>query len=230
MVSASARSFPSNGHGRRPTVSIMGAGKSGAAIARGAIAAGYKVAMAASTPAASSAMMIDIVAPGARAVNVIDVADAADVVILAVPLRRFRDLPLDLLAGRTVVDLMNYWPPIDGFLPEFERGQPSSTTVQAALPPTARLVKTFNHLGYHQLEDLARPPGAAHRIALGLAGDESSSVATVSELIDRIGFAPVAIGGLADSAVLQPGSPVFGAALEAAEMRRILAINETEAA
>jgi 8-hydroxy-5-deazaflavin:NADPH oxidoreductase len=66
------------------------------------------VRIAASEPADQNAMTIDIVAPGAVAGTVTDVVDGADIVILAVPLRRFPDLPLQLLAHRVVVDAMNY--------------------------------------------------------------------------------------------------------------------------
>jgi len=48
-------------------------------------------------------------------------------VVIAVPLRRFTDLPLSPLADRIVIDVMNYWPPVNGLLPEFQHsGQPSS--------------------------------------------------------------------------------------------------------
>jgi predicted dinucleotide-binding enzyme len=200
-------------------IGIYGAGKSGVAIARLALVAGYDVKVATSAPASETALIADIVAPGAKAVETGDVADGSDIVIIAVPLRKFRDLPLEQLAGRVVVDVMNYWPPIDGVLPEFEdAGRPSSVVVQAALPPTARVVKTFNHLGYHQMEDLARPAGAPDRAALAVAGDDPGAVETVSAFVDRLGFDPVSAGPLARSAALQPETPVFGSHLSAEEM------------
>jgi predicted dinucleotide-binding enzyme len=50
------------------------------------------------------------------------------------------------------------------------------------------LVKTFNHLGYHQMEDLARPAGAADRIAVGVAGDDPAAVRVVVDFVERAGF------------------------------------------
>jgi predicted dinucleotide-binding enzyme len=205
-------------------IGIIGAGKSGTAIARLALAAGYPVRIAASGPVEETAVMIDIIAPGAVAGPVTEVIDAADIVILAVPLRRFPELPLQRLEDRVAVDAMNYWPPIDGILPAYENTeQPSSVLVRDTLPATVRLVKTFNHLGYHQLEDLPRPRGAADRAALAISGDDPDAVATVADLVDHLGFDPIAAGHLAASHVLQPDSAIFGTGLAAATMQRHLA-------
>ena len=83
-------------------------------------------------------------------------------------------------------------------------------------------MKTFNHLGYHQLEDLSRPRGAADRAALAVSGDDPDAVAAVADLVDRLGFDPVPAGHLAASCALQPGSVIFGTHLDAAGMRRRL--------
>ncbi|GAA1738773.1 hypothetical protein GCM10009809_37550 [Isoptericola hypogeus] len=156
---------------RRPVIGIFGAGKSGVAIARLALDAGYTVRIASSGNADDTDQLLRFVAPGAEAVDTRDLPALADVLVLAVPLRRFRELPLHGLAGHIVIDVMNHWPPIDGLLPEFaDAGRPSSTVVRDALPSTARLVKTLNHLGYHQMEDLPRPPADPDRAALAIAG------------------------------------------------------------
>jgi 8-hydroxy-5-deazaflavin:NADPH oxidoreductase len=207
-----------------PVVGIIGAGKSGTAIARLALAAGYPVRIAASGPAEETAMMTAIVAPGVVAGTVAEVIDGADIVILAVPLRQFPELPLSRLEDRVVVDAMNYWPPIDGILPAYENtDRPSSLVVRDALPATVRLVKTFNHLGYHQLEDLPRPRGATDRAALAISGDDPDAVAVVADLVDRLGFDPVPAGTLAGSHAVQPDSAIFGTGLDATGMQRHLA-------
>jgi predicted dinucleotide-binding enzyme len=206
------------------TVGIFGAGKSGVAIARLALAAGYRVRIAASGPADRTALVTGILMPGAVATEAAALATDTDLVVLAVPLRKYRDLPLPTLAGRVVVDVMNYWPPVDGVIPEFEDPtRRSSEVVRGALPPAARLVKTFNHIGYHEMEELARPAGAPHRVAVAVAGDDPQAVQAIARFVDDLGFDPVPAGPLRDSAALQPGSPVFGADLDAPAMRRALA-------
>ncbi|WP_084129663.1 NADPH-dependent F420 reductase [Demequina sp. NBRC 110055] len=205
------------------TVGIFGAGKSGVAIARRALDAGYGVAVATSGPAWRTDLVTRVLTPGVRAVDAAELASVAPIVVLAVPLRRLRELPLSTLAGRIVVDIMNYWEPTDGVLPDFaSRAHASSLIVRAALPASARLVKTFNHIGYHEMEQLARPSGTVGRVALGVAGDDLDAVATIARFVDDLGFDPVSTGTLADSHCLQPGSPLFGADMEPAAFREAL--------
>ena len=113
--------------GAAQVVGVFGAGRSGTAIARRALEAGYTVKIAASGPDDQTAMITNIVTPGVIATDVGDLATDADIVELAVPLRRFTDLPLVLLADRIIIDVMNYWPPVDGLLPKFQHSRrPSS--------------------------------------------------------------------------------------------------------
>ena len=79
------------------------------------------------------------------------------------------------------------------------------------------VVKALNHIGYHELEDRARPPGAPDRSAAGVAGDDAAAVATVSGLVDRIGYDPVRLESLRAGRALQPGGPVFGSVLTRAD-------------
>jgi predicted dinucleotide-binding enzyme len=210
----------------RPVVGIFGAGKVGVALARLAVGAGYTVHLASSGSAAETAHVSRYFAPGAVAATAEDLTGLADILIIAVPLHRFRELPLATMGSRIVVDVMNYWPPINGVLPEFEEAdRPSSTVVRDALPPTAQLVKTFNHLGYHQLEELARPQGTADRAGLAIAGDDPRAVETVADLVDDLGFDPLPVGALGASGALEADSAIFGQGMNEDEMRRVLGID-----
>lgn len=207
---------------RPPRIGIFGAGKSGGAIARRALAAGYEVRIATAGTPETVALITGIVMPGAVATSAEDVVLHSDIVIIAVPLRRFHALPLHLITDQVVVDVMNHWPPVDGELPEFATGLPSSVVLRNALPASASVVKTLNHIGYHEMEDLALPSGTPSRVALGIAGDDPDALDEVIDLIDRIGFEPVLVGPLADSGVLEPGSPVFGAHVNVPAFRSLL--------
>jgi hypothetical protein len=116
------------------------------------------------------------------------VADA-DIVVLAIPLHRFLDLDPGLLNGKVVVDAMNYWPASEGVLKPFTGGG-SSEIVAGRLTGSA-VVKALNHIGYHELEDRARPAGAPDRRAAGVAGDDPVAVAAIAGLVDRVGYDPV---------------------------------------
>lgn len=209
-------------HIQTSTIAIIGAGKSGIAIARLALDAGFTVKISSSGSLHDTGLITDIISPGAIAIDTADIDDDVDIVVLAVPLRRFREIPLHVLTGKTVIDAMNYWPPVDGTLPEFEQPQvPTSIIVQQAIPQ-AFIVKSFNHLGYHQMESLARKPGAPDRIGLAVAGDQSEATQRVMDFVHAIGFDPVNIGALARSGILHPETPLFGAALSSAEIAQRL--------
>lgn len=204
------------------TVAVLGAGKLGTVVARLALAAGYRVVLAGSGAPGRIALLADVMAPGAEVAWSRDAAARADVVVLALPLGRRETLPVDELAGRLVLDAMNYWWETDGVHPELEdRSRPTSTLVRGLLPG-ARVVKALNHAGYHDLDEGARPAGHPERIALGVAGDEAAAVAEASVVVDRLGFDPVHVGDLAGSWVLQPGAPAFGAAVDAATLLELV--------
>ncbi len=178
------------------------------ALARAALASGYEVAMASSGPAERIALSVDVLAPGAVASTIEEVVDFADVIVLAVPTHRFRQLPSDLFDGKILVDAMNYWPDTDGEDPQLAAADGGSSVVVQAHFPGARVVKSLNQLGYHELDDYPRDPGAADRIAVAAVGDDRLAVLSVMHLVDRLGFDPVDAGPLAKGKLLEPdGSP-----------------------
>jgi len=201
------------------TLGIVGAGKLGTTLARAALEAGYDVAISGSGPAEDIALTIEVLAPGARAVTTAE-AVAADIVVLAVPTHRFRELPPDLFAGRILVDAMNYWEPVDGADDELADG--GTSLVVAERFPSARVVKSLNQLGYHELDELRRPAGASDRIAIAAAGEDRLAVRAVMELIDRLGFDPVDAGSLRNGRALEPDGSPFAVTYTAGELARRL--------
>lgn len=188
---------------------IVGAGKFGTTLARTAMAAGYDVAIAGSGPADKIALTIEVLAPGVRALSAEEVVDTTDIIVLAVPMHRFRELPADLFAGKVLIDATNYWPPVDGEDPELAGAKEGTSSIVQQRFPSARVVKSLNQLGYHQLEETARPRGATDRIAIAAAGDDRLAVRTVMRLIDGLGFDPVDAGPLKNGVRLEPdGSPI----------------------
>jgi predicted dinucleotide-binding enzyme len=188
---------------------IVGAGKFGTTVARAAVAAGYDVAISGSGSADGIALTVDVLAPGARATTTAEVVRHADVIVLAVPTHRFRELPRDLFADKILIDAMNYWQPVDGDDPELTASADGTSMIVQDRFPGARVVKSLNQLGYHQLEENRRPNGAPDRIAIGAAGDDELAVRKVMRLLDRLGFDPVDAGPLQNGLALEPdGSPI----------------------
>lgn len=191
-------------------VTILGAGRVGSALARMALAAGHEVTVATRAAVEDLASMLEFVAPGAVARTAAEAVEAAELVVLAVPLSSYRQLPVESLRGRVVIDAMNYWPPVDGTIDEFEATSSSSEVVQRTLP-AARVVKSLNHIGYAEVENQARPPGAPDRRALVVAGDDDEARAIAARFVESLGYDTVELPSLADGRVLQPGGELFGA-------------------
>lgn len=201
------------------TIGILGVGKVGTVLARLALAAGYRVLIAGSGPIEKISLIVEVVTPGAVAVTKQEAAQA-DLVILALPLGKYESIPA--IDGRVVIDAMNYWWPVDGIRPELvDPLTSSSETVQAFLPG-ARLVKAFNHMGYHELDEDGRPVGARDRKAIAIAGDDRGAVSIVAGVVDALGFDPVDAGPLAEGVRFEPETELFGAAVDADEVRAML--------
>jgi predicted dinucleotide-binding enzyme len=199
-------------------LAVLGAGHVGPVIARLAIKAGYSVAIATSGDPEDIALITELVIPGAQPRWASDAIADADIVVLAIPLHRFLDIDPTPLDGKIVVDAMNYWPASDGILEPFE-GRGSTEVVAGRLAGSA-VVKALNHIGYHELEDRARPADAPDRRAAGVAGDDPAAAAAIAGLVDWIGYDPVRLASLRAGRVLQPGGPVFGVALARPEFER----------
>jgi predicted dinucleotide-binding enzyme len=214
---------PSRGSGTAAQTrrnAVLGSGHSGPVIARDAIEAGYQVSIAASGDPKRIALITQVLVPGAEPRWAADAAADADVVVLAIPLHRFAEFDPALVAGKLVIDVMNYWPPVDGIQELFDdRWMGSSEIVQRRLAAST-VVKTLNHFGYHELDEQRRPKGSPERRAMGVAGDEPGAVAVVADIVERLGFDAVALDSLNAGRLLEPGGLVFGAARSRAEFER----------
>jgi hypothetical protein len=204
-------------------LAVLGAGHAGPPIARLAVKAGYQVSIAASGDPADIALVTELLIPGARPLWASEAVTGADMVVLAIPMHRFLELDPSVLAGKLVIDAMNYWPASDGILSDFE--QDGSSELVARRLASSTVVKALNHISYHDLEDEARPAGAQNRPAAGVATDDAAAGAVVSDFLDRIGYDPVGLPGLRAGRVLQPGGPVFGVVLTRPEFEQAVSVS-----
>jgi predicted dinucleotide-binding enzyme len=214
----------------RPVIGIFGAGKVGTALARLLVASGHEVLISGSPRQTALDLLVSVIAPGARVATPAELVAAADVIIVAVPFSKAGTVPWDTFDGRIVVDAMNYWPPVDGNIAEIDADPRTTSEINAARNPRARVVKSLNHLGYHEMEDDSMDPGSPLRRALAVVGDDAGARAVVAAIIDAIGFDPVDGGALAHGRALEPGHPAFGRELSAGELAALLTPAATLAA
>jgi predicted dinucleotide-binding enzyme len=203
-------------------IAVLGAGHVGPVIARIALDAGFEVAIATSGSPENLELITQVVMPGVEARSAAGAVRTADLVVLSIPLHRFPALDPALLAGKLVVDAMNYWAPADGVVGMFQDQRLSSSEVVQRRLTQSTVIKSLNQIAYQDLEDGRRPVGSLDRHAIGVAGDDSDAANVVGEVIDRIGYDPVLLGSLRAGRVLQPGGPVFGAVLIRSEFERAI--------
>ncbi|HKV49651.1 MAG TPA: NAD(P)-binding domain-containing protein [Gemmatimonadaceae bacterium] len=204
-------------------IGIIGAGHIGGNLAGRLTAAGHDVSIANSR---GPDTLRDVASKtGAKPVEAADAARDKDLVIVTIPEKGVTDLPKDLFAATdrhtVVVDTGNYYPKRDGKIEPIEDGETESRWVSDQLGRP--VVKAFNTIYAHNLVDRARPKGDDKRLALPVAGDDANAKKVVMQVIDEIGFDSVDAGGLDDSWRQQPGTPVYGAELDASGVEHALA-------
>ncbi|MDX6471063.1 MAG: 8-hydroxy-5-deazaflavin:NADPH oxidoreductase [Gaiellaceae bacterium] len=207
---------------RMTRIAVLGAGHVGPVIARAAVEAGYDVTIAASAEPQRIALVVRVLIPGAEPRWAADAAGDADLVVLAIPIHRFAAFDPAVVAGKLVVDAMNYWPPVDGVQELFDDPRYGSSEIVQQRLDRSTVVKTLNHIGYHELDDERRPLGSPERHGLGVAADDPGASDVVAGVIERIGFDAVQLDSLRAGRLLEPGGPVFGASLRRPEFERAL--------
>lgn len=196
---------------RSKTIAVLGAGKLGVVLSQLALKAGYAVYIAGSGTPDKIRLSMEVLAPGVIVSTSEDAIGHADIVILALPLSKYRTVPRTALAGKLVIDAMNYWWEIDGEKSKLPGLHTSTSEMVQDYLAKSRVVKAISHIGYHHLHDEAKRDTTTGRKAIAIAGDNLTDTKKVAELISDIGFDPLLIGGLSDGIHLEPGHPAFGA-------------------
>lgn len=189
------------------TIGFIGSGRIGGALAHLAVAAGHDIVLSNRRGPGSLRETAARLGPRARAATATEAAAAGDLVVVAIPIRAHRQVPVEPLRGRVVIDTLNYDPARQGAVPEIEAADtPPHLLLQEHLRD-AYVVKAFSTVFFKHLPQLARPAGAPDRSALPVAGDHPAAKAAVAALIDSLGFDAYDAGPLAESRRFAPGTP-----------------------
>jgi predicted dinucleotide-binding enzyme len=205
------------------TIGLIGAGHIGSQVARLAVKHGYSVVISNSRGPETLADLVAELGPKARAATPTEAATAGDIVVVTVPLKNYRSVPVEPLAGKVVIDTNNYYPQRDGHIPELDNESTTTAELLQAHLPTSKVVKAFNHIYAAELTTHGQPAGSANRRALVIAGDDANAKSTVTKLLDAFGFDTVDVGPLAQGWRIQRDTPGYGPRRNAEELRRDLA-------
>jgi predicted dinucleotide-binding enzyme len=201
------------------TIGLIGAGHIGSQVARLAVRAGHKVVISNSRGPQTLAGLVAELGPLARAADPVEAARQGDVVVVTIPLKNYRSVPVEPLAGKVVIDTNNYYPDRDGRIPELDNESTTTSELLQAHLPGAKVVKAFNHIYASQLTTDGRPSGTPDRRALVIAGDDQAAKATVTKLLDEFGFDTVDAGPLRESWRIQRDTPGYGPRRTAEQLR-----------
>src|SRR3954466_7482294 len=175
---------------------IIGFGKIGQALAKAFARNGIEVSVATTRDPESFASDAAAIGPSVIPTTLAE-AVKADIIFLAVRFESHRDVAkaLPTWQGKTIIDVTNAY----GVPPEELGGQPFSKFGAQAFRG-ARLVKGFNHLGAAVLgQDPAVQGG---RRVVFLASDDDAAAAEIVALAEKLGFAPIKLGGLSEGGLL----------------------------
>jgi predicted dinucleotide-binding enzyme len=205
------------------TIGLIGAGHIGSQLARLAVKNGYQVVISNSRGPESLATLVAELGPKARAATADEAAKAGDIVVVTVPLKNYRQVPVAPLAGKIVIDTNNYYPDRDGRIPELDNESTTTAELLQKHLPASKVVKAFNHIYAAALTTDGQPSGSKNRRALAIAGNDQAAKATVAQLIDGFGFDTVDLGRLEESWRIQRDTPGYGPRRNADELRKDLA-------
>ncbi len=193
------------------TVGLIGSGRIGGTVARLGVAAGHPVVLSNSRGAETLTGLVRELGPLARAATGAQAAAAGDIVVVTIPFKAYRSVPVEPLAGKVVVDTGNYYPQRDGQIADLDSGSVTSSELLQRHLPTSAVVKAFNNIFVKHLQSLGRPSGAADRTFLPIAGDDPDAKSAMTAFLDSIGYGAIDVGPLAEGWRQQPGMPAYGA-------------------
>jgi predicted dinucleotide-binding enzyme len=205
------------------TIGIIGAGHIGSAVARKAVELGYHVVISNSRGPETLAGLVAELGPKAQAATAAEAAGAGDFAVVTVPLKNYKDIPVEPLAGKIVIDTNNYYWERDGRIPALDNGEATTSGLLQEHLPESKVAKGFNHIMASQITTDGTPSGTDNRRALATASDYPEAAELVTRLYDEFGFDTVNVGDLEDSWRVERDRPAYVVRQNAQELKDNLA-------
>lgn len=184
---------------------------------------GYDVVISNSRGPETLAGLVAELGPKARAATAAEAAAAGDFAVVTVPLKNYKDIPVEPLAGKIVIDTNNYYWERDGRIPELDNGEATTSGLLQEHLPESKVAKGFNHIMASQITTDGTPTGTENRRALATASDYPEAAELVTSLYDEFGFDSVNIGLLEDSWRVERDRPAYVVRQNAQELKDNLA-------
>jgi predicted dinucleotide-binding enzyme len=215
---------PAAGQGRMK-IGVIGSGRVGGTIGELWVKAGHEVMFSARTLEEVDALLANLkLGPRARAGTPKEAAAFGEAVLISVPYAALPQIGRDYAAelkGKVVLDTSNPIENRDGAM-AVEMRNKGTGVASAELLPGTRLVRAFNCVGWNSMRSEAHRAG--ERLAIPLAADDEAALKVAIGLVQDAGFEPVVVGGLARAKEFDVGTPIFGKAVTARELRSILGL------
>lgn len=208
-------------------IGIIGAGYIGQALAKRLSPQGYQVML-------SNSRGADAVREIAEARNCLggsssEAALFGEVIIVAIPLNRLVDLPIDEIGKKIVIDTCNYYPNRDGIRAEFETGPQTTSGYVQSIMPEARVVKAFNSIMAPQLSKGGLDLGTGQKHALPIAANDPEAAEVAAKIVRDTGLHPVFTGPLSESWRFERARPAYCIPMDEDRLRAALqATNKTD--
>lgn len=184
------------------TIAIIGTGNVGAALGQRFAELSHEIVYGSREPErADVAQLVAATGASARAATQREAAQAADIIVLAVPWDVVEPLTSSLgdLDGRIVIDPTNPRRIAEDGLRDYAFDGSNAERIQA-VAPGARVVKAFSSLGAQTMID---PASAGGPVSIPIAGDDADAKRVVAELVSGIGLEPVDVGPLRYAHVIE---------------------------
>lgn len=204
-------------------IGIVGSGRLGGTIGSLWVKAGHQV-MFSGLDLEEVKKFTAPLGPNALAGTPREAAQFGQVVMTAVP---YSALPqvgkdiADIIRGKVLIDASNPVPARDGEVAVAARAK-GTGVASAEFLPGARLVRAFNSFNFAAMRDGAHRSG--ERLAIPMAADDAQAMTTAMKLVTDAGFDPVNAGPLSRAKDFDVGTPGYGKAVTARELRKILGL------